>query len=56
VKWDGDQIVLADANFPVESIGKESIVIRADGHRMEQLLEAILILFPLDKDVEKPIF
>ena len=28
----GDEIILADGNFPAESIGKDAIVIRADGH------------------------
>ena len=26
----GDEIILADGNFPAESIGKDAIVIRAD--------------------------
>ena len=28
----GDEIVLADGNFPAESMGKGAIVVRADGH------------------------
>ena len=28
----GDRIVIADGNFPSESVGKNGIVIRADGH------------------------
>ena len=27
-----DRIVIADGNFPAESMGKDSIVIRCDGH------------------------
>ncbi len=50
-----DTIVLADGNFPVESIGKNLKVIRADGHNITDLLEAILKLFPLDTYVEKPV-
>lgn len=50
-----DTIVLADGNFPAESIGKNSIVIRADGHRVPELLEAIMKIFPLDTYVEKPV-
>ena len=38
----GDEIILADGNFPAESIGKDAIVIRADGHGTVELLEAIL--------------
>ena len=43
----GDEIVLADANFPSETTGKR--VIRADGIGAADLLKAILPLFPLDK-------
>ncbi len=50
----GDRILLADANFPVESVGKDTIVIRCDGHGIPELLEAILPLFPLDKSTDKP--
>lgn len=50
-----DRIVLADGNFPSESIGKNSIVIRADGHGTVELLDAILKVFPLDSYVEKPV-
>ena len=28
----GDELVIADGNFPCHSVGKDSIVIRADGH------------------------
>ena len=42
----GDEIVLADANFPSETTGKR--VIRADGIGAADLLRAILPLFPLD--------
>ena len=43
----GDEIVLADANFPAESMGKR--VVRADGIGTVALLRAILPLFPLDQ-------
>jgi L-fucose mutarotase len=42
----GDEIVLADANFPGVSIGKR--VVRADGLPIDRILEAILPLFVLD--------
>ncbi|MEG1887134.1 MAG: RbsD/FucU domain-containing protein [Oscillospiraceae bacterium] len=51
----GDQIVIADGNFPAESMGKNSVVIRADGHGTTELLEAILSVFPLDTYVDNPI-
>ena len=47
----GDEIILADGNFPAESIGKDAIVIRADGHGTVELLEAILQFLPLDQYV-----
>ncbi len=49
----GDEIVLADAHFPGESIGKR--VVRADGLRIADLLDAILPLFELDAYVEAPV-
>lgn len=50
-----DKIVIADGNFPSETIGKNAIVIRADGHGVPEILEAILKVFPLDTYVEKPV-
>ena len=49
-----DRIVIADGNFPAESIGKNAKVIRMDGHGIPEILDAILQLFPLDTYVEKP--
>lgn len=43
----GDEIVLADANFPTESFGRRAV--RADGIAAPALLVAILPLFPLDQ-------
>ena len=51
----GDRLVLSDGNFPAESMGKNAIVIRCDGHGVPELLDAILQLFPLDTYVEKPV-
>ena len=42
-------------NFPAESMGKDSIVIRCDGHGVPEILDAILQVFPLDTYVEKPV-
>lgn len=49
----GDELVLADAHFPGESLGKR--VIRADGLRISDLLEAILPLLELDSYVPHPV-
>lgn len=50
-----DRLVIADGNFPAESMGKDAIVIRMDGHGCSELLDAILKVFPLDTYVEKPV-
>ena len=49
-----DRIVIADGNFPAESMGKNAKVIRCDGHGVPELLDAILQVFPLDAYVETP--
>lgn len=51
----GDTLVIADGNFPSESIGKNAKVIRCDGHGVPEILEAILKLFPLDPYIENPV-
>jgi L-fucose mutarotase len=50
----GDEIVIADAHFPGETYGKR--VLRADGLKIPDLLDAILPLFVLDSYVESPLF
>ena len=42
----GDEIVIADGNFPAETFGQR--VIRADGLGGEEVLDAVLSLIPLD--------
>jgi len=49
----GDEIVIADGNFPAATCAQR--LIRADGHGVAELLQAILTLFPLDTYVEKPV-
>lgn len=48
----GDEMVLADADFPAET--NSDNVIRADGLDVATLLEAILPFFPLDPFVDPP--
>jgi L-fucose mutarotase len=50
----GDEIVIADANFPASTLGPK--VIRADGIGGEALLEAILAHMPLDNFVPAATF
>ena len=49
----GDEIVIADGNFPSASHAQH--LVRADGHGVPELLVAILKVFPLDTYVEKPV-
>jgi L-fucose mutarotase len=49
----GDEIVLADAHFPGDTFGKR--VLRADGLKIPDLLDAILPLFILDTYVASPL-
>jgi L-fucose mutarotase len=46
----GDEIVFGDSNFPAASHAQR--LIRADGHSITAMLEAILPLFPLDYAVD----
>ena len=49
----GDEIVLADAHYPAESLNNN--VIRADGLKITDLLRAIMPLLELDQYVDYPI-
>ena len=46
----GDELVLGDGNFPAASHAQR--LIRADGHSIPAMLDAILPLFPLDYAVD----
>lgn len=49
----GDELILADGNYPSHSQGVN--VVRADGHDVKILLDAILTYFPLDTYSEHPV-
>ena len=49
----GDEIVLADGNFPAASIGRH--LVRCDGSNVTELLDALLQLIPLDTFVPRPV-
>lgn len=49
----GDEIVLADGNFPSASHAER--LIRCDGHGIPELLTAVLEFLPLDTYVEQPV-
>ena len=50
----GDRICIGDGNFPGASMAdaEGAILVRADGHGVPELLDAILQLIPLDEYVE----
>jgi L-fucose mutarotase len=48
----GDEIVIADANFPASSLGPACI--RADGSNASDMLRAVLQVMPLDSFVPDP--
>lgn len=49
----GDEIVLADGNFP--SASHANRLVRLDGQMIPTVLESVLTLFPLDTYVESPV-
>ncbi len=49
----GDEIVIGDGNFPAASVAQR--LVRADGHGVPEILDAILALMPLDTYVEAPV-
>ena len=54
----GDEIVIADGNFPAASIALATTsqkLIRLDGHGVSEVLEAVLKLFPLDPYVDEAV-
>lgn len=51
----GDTLVIGDKNFAAASFAKDSILVRADGCKATDLLDAILTLMPLDDFVDDPV-
>ena len=49
----GDNLVLADGNFPAETHAKQ--LVRADGHGMATILDAVLRFLPVDTFVDAPV-
>jgi L-fucose mutarotase len=49
----GDEIVIADGNFPASSVAQR--LVRSDGNGVPELLDAILRFFPLDTFVDNPV-
>ena len=54
----GDELVLADRNFPAESVARHTVsgkLIRDEGVGAVRMAQAIFSVFPLDSFVEAPI-
>lgn len=49
----GDEIVIADGNFPGAAIAQR--LVRLDGHGVNEILDAVMKLFPLDTYTDKPV-
>lgn len=49
----GNEIVIADGNFPAASVAQR--LIRLDGHGIPEILDAFLKFFPLDTYVDSPV-
>lgn len=49
----GDEIVIADGNFPASTCAKR--LIRCDGHNVPEILDAVLKFFPLDTYSDNPV-
>lgn len=51
----GDVLVIGDAFYSSASSARHNILVRADGVRATEILDAVLHFFPLDRSVEKPV-
>lgn len=53
----GDRLCIGDGNFPGKSMSKpnDCVFLRADGNGVNELLDAILQVIPLDKYTDHPV-
>jgi L-fucose mutarotase len=54
----GDDLVIADANFPADSVARHTTlgrILRLDGADVPQAVRAVLSVFPLDTFVDAPV-
>lgn len=49
----GDEIVIADGNFPSAAIAQR--LVRLDGHGVNEILDAVMRFFPLDTYTSEPV-
>ncbi|WP_345816061.1 RbsD/FucU domain-containing protein [Paraburkholderia sp. PREW-6R] len=53
----GDELVICDANFPADSVARETVlgeVLRLDGVSAPRAIRAVLSVMPLDTFIEHP--
>ena len=50
----GDELAIVDGNYPAEEHGRR--VVRADGHRLIEVIEAVLAVLPVDDFVPQALF
>ena len=52
-----DRICIGDGNFPGTAMAKagDAVILRADGHGVPEILDAILQVFPLDAYTDTPV-
>lgn len=51
----GEWVVVADANFTADMLAQGKALVRIPGHSLERVSRAILSVFPLAEDVDKPV-
>lgn len=50
----GDELAIVDANYPAEAHGRR--VLRADGHPLIDVIDAVLAVLPVDEAVPQALF
>ena len=50
----GDELAIVDANYPAEAHGRR--VVRADGHGLIDVIDAVLAVLPVDEAVAQALF
>ncbi len=50
----GDELAIVDGNYPAEAHGQR--VVRADGHGLIEIIDAVLTVLPVDDTVPQALF
>lgn len=51
----GDEVVVVDANFTAESLGRGKPIVKLPGIDLHRACRAVLSVFPLDESVAQPV-